>query len=126
MEIKKKELKYRGKTIEELQALDVREFAEHLPARKRRTVLRNFQAHEDFVTKAKFKISKRKQVRTHIRDLVIVPALVGMKIQIHNGNKFVPIEVTIEMLGCKFGEFAPTRAKIIHTSLNKKVKAAKR
>jgi len=58
--------------------------------------------------------------------LVVVPALVGMKIQIYNGNKFVPIEVTGEMLGCKFGEFAPTRARIIHTSLSKKSKSNKK
>jgi len=126
MEIKKKEIKYRGKTIEELQALDVREFAEHLPARKRRTVLRNFQAHEDFVSRIQDKNNKRKQIKTHIRDLVVVPALVGMKIQIYNGNKFVPVDVTIEMLGCKLGEFAPTRAKIIHTSLNKKIKVKRK
>ena len=126
MEIKKKEFKYRGKTIEELQALDVREFAEHLPARKRRTVLRNFQAHEDFVSRIQDKNNKRKQIKTHIRDLVVVPALVGMKIQIYNGNKFVPVDVTIEMLGCKLGEFAPTRAKIIHTSLNKKIKVKRK
>ena len=122
MEIKKKEFKYRGKTIEELQALDVREFAEHLPARKRRTVLRNFQAHEDFISNVRAKNAKKKPTKTHIRDLVIVPALVGMKLQIYNGNKFVPIEVTGDMLGCKFGEFAPTRARIVHTTLNKKVK----
>jgi len=126
MEIKKKEFKYRGKTMEELKALDVREFAQYLPARKRRTVLRSFQSHEDFVSRAKLKEQKKKIIKTHLRDLVIVPALVGMKIQIYNGNKFVPIEVTGEMLGCKMGEFAPTRAKIVHTSLNKKVKSVRK
>jgi small subunit ribosomal protein S19 len=126
MEIKKKEFKYRGKTIEELQALDVREFAEYLPARKRRTVLRNFQAHEDFVSKVKLKNSKKKPTKTHIRDLVVVPALVGMKLQVYNGNKFVPVEITGEMLGCKFGEFAPTRAKIVHTTLGKKVTSVRK
>lgn len=126
MEVKKKEFKYRGKTIEELQALDVREFAEYLPARKRRTVLRNFQAHEDFITNVKSKNQKRKPTKTHIRDLVVVPALVGMKIQIYNGNKFVPIEISGEMLGCKLGEFAPTRARIVHTTLNKKVKEVRK
>jgi small subunit ribosomal protein S19 len=47
--------------------------------------------------------------------LVIVPKLVGMKIQIYNGRDFVPVEITGEMLGHKLGEFAPTRARIKHT-----------
>ena len=40
--------------------------------------------------------------------------MVGMKIQIYNGKSFIPIEVVGEMLGHRFGEFAPTRAKIKH------------
>ena len=126
MEIRKKEFKYRGKTIEELKALDVREFAKYLPARKRRTVLRNFQAQEDFVSRMTSKIQKKKHAKTHTRDLVVVPALVGMKIQIYNGNKFVPIEVTGEMLGCKLGEFAPTRGRVTHTTLGKKVTSVRK
>ena len=58
--------------------------------------------------------------------LVVVPALVGMKLQVYNGNKFVPVEITGEMLGCKFGEFAPTRAKIVHTTLGKKVTSVRK
>ena len=119
MEIKKKEFKYRGKTMEELQALDVREFAKYLPARKRRTVLRNFQDHEDFVSLAKAKAQKKKQMKTHIRDLVIVPGLVGLKLQIYSGNKFIPVEITGEMLGCKLGEFSPTRTKTAHSVSSK-------
>jgi len=116
MEVTKKQLTYHGKTIEELQKLDVREFAKHLRSRARRTVLRNFQEHEDFINRSQVKISKKKAIKTHSRDLVVVPQMVGMRIQVYNGNKFVPMEVTIEMLGHKFGEFAPTRAKIKHGS----------
>ncbi|MBS3076129.1 30S ribosomal protein S19 [Candidatus Pacearchaeota archaeon] len=115
-EYKKKEFKFKGKTIEELQEMSIREFAKIIPARNRRTILRNFQEIENFVSRANDKFSKGKKViRTHKRDLVVVPQMVGMKFQIYNGNKFVPVEIVGEMLGHKFGEFAPTRARIIHS-----------
>ena len=114
MEIKKKEFTYRGKTLEELKKLDVREFAKLVRSRQRRTILRNFQKVEDFINRSKEKITKNKPVRTHQRDLVVVPEMVGWKIFIYNGNKFVPVVVAGEMLGHKFGEFAPTRGRVKH------------
>lgn len=114
MEIKKKEFTYQGMNLEQLKTLDVREFAKYIPSRQKRTVLRNFQEVEDFVNRAKQKIAKGKNIRTHKRDLVIVPQMIGMKISIYNGQKFIPIEIIGEMLGHKFGEFALTRARIRH------------
>ena len=115
MEIKKKEITYRGKTIEELRKLDVREFAKFLPSRQRRTVLRNFQEIEKFITRSQEKIAKSKKIKTHLRDLVIVPQMVGMKIQVHNGNSFIPIDIIEEMLGHNLGEFSLTRSKVKHS-----------
>jgi small subunit ribosomal protein S19 len=114
MEFTKKQFTFRGKTIEELNSLDVREFAQYLKSRRKRTVLRQFQEIEKFIKRAKDKISKGKNVRTHNRDLIVVPELVGMKIHIYNGKSFIPVEVTGEMLGHVFGEFAPTRGRISH------------
>ncbi len=116
MEIKKKEFTYKGLTIEELKKLDVREFAKYLRSRQRRTALRQFQKIEDFINRAREKQKKDKKIRTHQRDLVVVPQMVGMKISIYNGKTFVPVEVTGEMLGHKFGEFAPTRGRVKHGS----------
>lgn len=114
MELKKKEFKFRGKTIEELKVLDVREFAKYLSSRARRTVLRQFQDIEKFINRSKKKLSNGKRIKVHNRSLVVVPEMVGMKIQIYNGREFIPIEVTGEMLGHRFGEFALTRARINH------------
>lgn len=113
---KKKEFTYRGKTLEELKALEVREFAKLAKSRKRRTILRNFQQIENFVSRAKKKEEKGKKIRTHSRDLIIVPSMVGMKISVYDGKTFVPIEITGEMLGHSFGEFAPSRGKVRHGS----------
>lgn len=116
METTKKQYTFRGKTIEELQALDVREFAKYLKSRQRRSVLRQFQDIEDFVSRAKRKMEKKKSIRTHKRVLIIVPQMVGMKIHIYNGRDFVPVEIMKEMLGHRLGEFSPTRGKVKHSS----------
>ena len=113
---KKKEFTYRGKTLEELKALDVREFSKYVPSRARRTILRQFNEIEDFVNRCKKKISRNKMIKTHKRHLVIVPEMVGMKIHTYNGKTFVPLEVTGEMLGHRLGEFSITRPRIKHGS----------
>lgn len=121
----KKQFKFRGKTLEELKTLEVREFAELMRSRQKRFTLRNFQKIEDFVSRAIKKIEKGKQVKTHSRDLIVVPAMIGMRIHIHRGNIFVPIDIIPEMLGHKFGEFAPTRARAKHvkeSASKKKIK----
>lgn len=112
----KKIFTYRGKTIEELKALDVREFAKYLTSRPRRMLLRQFSDVENFINRAKEKIEKKKQIKTHKRDLIVVPQMVGMKISIYNGKEFVPVDVIGEMLGHRFGEFSLTRGKVKHSA----------
>ncbi|PRP91478.1 30S ribosomal protein S19 [Enhygromyxa salina] len=51
----------------------------------------------------------RKPVKTWSRRSTILPEFVGANVMVHNGNKFIPIYVTENMVGHKFGEFAPTR-----------------
>jgi len=49
---------------------------------------------------------------------------VGLKFEIHNGKKFIPITISDEMVGHKLGEFAPTRTFLGHTPADKKAGAA--
>ena len=115
MEIETKKIfKYKGKEIEELKTIDTREFAKLVRARERRFILRNFQKIDDFINRSVKKIQKNKAIKTHRRDLVFVPQMIGWKIHIYNGQKFIPTEVKQEMLGHKFGELAPTRQRITH------------
>jgi small subunit ribosomal protein S19 len=53
--------------------------------------------------------NKKSVIKTWARASVISPDFVGHTIAVHNGNKFIPVYVTENMLGHKFGEFAPTR-----------------
>lgn len=111
-----KEFRYRGKTPEELKKLDVREFAKLLPSKRRRTVFRNFQEIEKFLQRCNDKISKSKRIRTHQRNIIIVPQMVGMKIQVYTGKDYVNVELNWEMIGHHLGEFALTRKKVAHSA----------
>lgn len=115
MELKRKEFTYRGKKIEELRKLDVREFAKFLPSRQRRNLLRQFQKIEDFVNRAKKKIEKGKAVKTHNRNIIVVPEMVDMRIGVYTGKSFEQVQIVGEMLGHRLGEFALTRARIKHS-----------
>lgn len=55
------------------------------------------------------KSGKKSVIKTWSRRSTIVPELIGHTFAVHNGNKFIPVYVTENMVGHKFGEFAPTR-----------------
>jgi small subunit ribosomal protein S19 len=111
-----KEFTYKGKTIEELKTLDLREFAKFLTAREKRSVLRQAEKIEMFLKKNEKKILKNKPIRTHERELIIVPKMIGWQVGIYNGKEFTPIKITEEMLTHRLGEFAMTRKKVEHSA----------
>ncbi len=115
----KKIFAYRGKKIEELKALDLKEFSKLLPARQRRSIARGFT---DMQKKLLLKIKDSKEgkwkkpIKTHCRDMIIIPEMVGVQIHIYNGKKFALIEIQPEMLGHYLGEFAHTRSRVAHSA----------
>jgi|ERR1041384_8434587 small subunit ribosomal protein S19 len=58
---------------------------------------------------------KKSVVKTWSRRSMISPDFVGLTVAVHNGNKFIPVYVTENMVGHKFGEFAPTRTFRAHS-----------
>ena len=60
--------------------------------------------------------SEKKVVKTWSRASTILPDFVGHTFAVHNGNKFIPVYVTENMVGHKLGEFSPTRTFRGHTS----------
>lgn len=109
-----REFTFRGKTTEELKSLDTREFAKFLKSRQRRTVLRQFDVIEKFVSKCEKKQKQGRPIRTHFRHLIIVPKMIGMIIYIYNGQTYIRIQIIPEMLGHRLGEFSATRGKVQH------------
>ena len=67
----------------------------------------------------------RQAIKTWSRRSTILPQFVGATFQVHNGNKFIPVFVTEEMVGHKLGEFAPTRTFKSHSASDKKAEAGK-
>ena len=109
-----KELKWKGKLEEEAKYLDLKEFMDLIPARQRRSLKRGFTDTQKGLLK---KIDKGEQnIKTHCRNMIIIPSMLGQLIRIYNGKEFVPITITLEMLGHYLGEFAHSRKLVKHSS----------
>ena len=67
------------------------------------------------------KVNERRVLKTWARRSTISPEFVGHTLAVHNGNKFIPIYVTENMVGHKLGEFVPTRVFRGHTEKSKTV-----
>jgi small subunit ribosomal protein S19 len=106
---RKKEFTLRGLTLPKLQELPLPELAKILPARARRSLTRGFNADQQIFLD-KIRVQPKDQVlKTHFRDVLILPDHVGHRVAIHNGKEFKEIEVRPEMIGHYYGEFALTR-----------------
>ncbi|MBC7109760.1 MAG: 30S ribosomal protein S19 [Archaeoglobi archaeon] len=109
----KREFTYRGYTLEELKKISLEELAELLPARARRKIKRGLPEHHlNFLNRVK---NSDKPVRTHYRDMIVLPEMVGKTIEIHSGKTFVPVTILPEMIGHYLGEFALTRKEVKHS-----------
>jgi len=105
---------YKGKTVEELQKMTLEEFAKLVTSRERRNLLRGFDDDEkNFLENLR---KSDKPVKTHMREMVIIPEMLFKRILVHNGKEWVQVDIKPEMLGHRLGEFAMTRKKVIHSS----------
>ena len=117
----RKVFKYKGYTLEELQEMSLEEVMKLYPARQRRSLKRGFLPRQQKVLDKMRKLNKEGTkdgrpvvVRTHCRDMIVIPEMVGTTFGIYDGHKFVEVKITPEMLGHYFGEFAPTRQRVQH------------
>lgn len=110
----KKEFSYRGKSVEELMVLSMSEFIEMLPTRQRRTLKRGLSESQKVLLK---KLSQgKKNVKTHARDMIILPEMINKSVMVYSGKEFVALEIQPEMVGHVLGEFALSRKKGSHGS----------
>jgi len=115
IEVRKKEFRFRGLTLDELQKLTIEELLPLLTSRARRSLTRGLTEKQDKLLKDIQKSEKGDTIRTHLRDMIILPGFVGHKIDIHNGKEFQRVEIQPNMIGHYLGEFALTRSKVKHT-----------
>lgn len=98
---------FKGKTMDELRAMPLEDFAALIDSTKRRKMKRGFTEQENILL-AKIR-SGAKNVKTHCRDMIVLPEMLGMTIGIYTGREFLSIRLVDEMVGLRFGELAPTR-----------------
>ncbi|MEM2006549.1 MAG: 30S ribosomal protein S19 [Sulfolobales archaeon] len=131
--------RYRGKSLEELMNMPMDELVKLLPARVRRSLLRmsdpeirvkmveygmlNSERDEPERLKLLRKVLKAREmlargknvvVKTHVRDAIVLPVMVGLTIAVYNGKEYVPVKITPEMIGHYLGEFAISTKKVEH------------
>lgn len=85
-----------------------------LPSRARRSIGRGLSVENEHFL-ARMRRNNSSTVRTHRRDMPILPEFVGRRIAIHNGQNFVEIDIRPEMIGHYLGEFALTRKGVAHS-----------
>jgi small subunit ribosomal protein S19 len=118
----KKEFLYRGHSIEDLQGMSMDEFIKLLPSRQRRSLQRGLNQTQRTllenirVAKRSAQEGQKASVKTHARDMVVLPEMVGVTLLIHNGKEFNPVDLEPEMMGHYLGEFAITNKPVRHGS----------
>jgi small subunit ribosomal protein S19 len=117
----RKEFVYRGYTLEELQQMPLDNVIDLFPSRQRRSLKRGFLPRQKKVLEKIRKLKKDENkggrpqiIKTHCRDMIVLPEMVGVTFGIYNGKEFTEVTIQPEMIGCYFGEFAPTRKRVEH------------
>jgi small subunit ribosomal protein S19 len=85
-----------------------------MPARARRKVTRGLTRGEEHLL-SRFRSGEGK-IRTHLRDMIIMPEMIGKEVEIYNGKEFMKVELQPESVFHYLGEFALTRRKVTHGS----------
>jgi len=109
-----KEITWRGKLEEEVKKLDLKSFMTMIPARQRRSLVRGLTEQQKKVLQSVE--AGKNNIKTHCRDMVILPAMIGKTFKVYNGKEYIQVIVTLEMIGHVLGEFSMTRKSVSHSS----------
>jgi small subunit ribosomal protein S19 len=111
---RREEFTYRGLRIEDLQKMGAAELIPVMPSRVRRKVKRGLTKSEENLL---LQVRKGKgSVKTHLRDMVIMPEMIGRTFEVYNGKEFLKVEIQPEAVFHYLGEFALTRRRVTHGS----------
>ena len=103
-----KQFTYRGLSQKELENLSLDKLLELFPARARRSLTRGINDNKrkliGEMKDAKSGILKN-PINTHLRDVLILPTMVGVTVNVFSGKEFRPVAITTEMVGHYLGEY---------------------
>jgi len=108
-----KNFQYRGRSVDELKAMSMDEFINLLPSRMRRSLRRGL-SNEQRIILERLRLDNGKPIKTHSRDMVVLPEMIGKIILVHSGQEFVEIRINEKMLGHYLGEFVITNKLVRH------------
>lgn len=106
---------FRGKNFDAISKLNMEEFSNLLKSRQRRSLKRGMTEKQKKLLE-KIRKNHNKFHRTHERDMIILPEMIGVKIGVYNGREYVILEMKADMLGHRLGEFSPTRKQVKHSA----------
>ena len=116
-----REFKFKGYSLEQLQSLSIENLLPLLNSRQRRSLdkrVSSYMTDEKRKLREKLKLARdgklKGKLRTHARDMIILPDMVGLTIYIHNGKDFVQVNMKPEMIGHYLGEYAITNKRVQH------------
>lgn len=112
-----KEFDYRGIPLDQLQSMSLEKLFEIFPARARRSLTRGItDGKRKLIEEIKLeKAGKSKNpIKTHIRDLIVLPYMVGATVHVFSGKEFVPVAITPQMIGHYLGEYVRTNKRVVH------------
>jgi small subunit ribosomal protein S19 len=112
-----KQFTYRGLSQKELEELPLEKLFKLFPARARRSLTRGINDNkrkliEEIKTKKAGKL--KTVINTHVRDLLVLPYMVGVTVNVYSGKEFVPVTITTEMIGHYLGEYVITNKRVSH------------
>ena len=114
-----KEFTFYGKTLDDLNKLSMNDFMKLVPSRQRRSLTRGFTDQQKKLLEKirKYKATgSKKIIKTHIRDMIVLPEMIGIMLAVHNGKNFISIIIIPEMVGHYLGELVLTRKKVQHSA----------
>ncbi len=114
-----KEFLYRGYTVEQLQQMPMDDFIKLLSSKARRKLTKGLNIEHRKLLETIRELRKNNQIetatiKTHCRDMVILPEMVNANIAVHNGKEFFSVKIKPEMIGFLLGEFAIPIKKVSH------------
>ncbi len=98
--------RFKGKTVDELKAMPLDQFVQILPSKPRRTLQRNGVQTKRFLKSFHKKAKRNKPFKTHFREMVILPEMLGIRFQVYNGKQYIDFTAELPMLGHRLGEFS--------------------
>jgi small subunit ribosomal protein S19 len=118
-----REFKYKGYSGDQIKRLSIETLMPLLNSRQRRSLdrrLSTYMTDEKRKFREELKLSREGKItsplKTHLRDMIILPDMIGLSVLVHNGKEFIPFTIRPEMVGHYLGEYSITNKRVQHGS----------